>query len=634
MKARTAKLPIVTIILAILVLMLVLLVSCQEEAKFLSTSDIKGYSEAINDGALSIEWLNEEFDGNKPTAIFFHGENEENFTINLDKAVYNSSVTDYDEIVNASTIGWRAKGLVDTQDTKFYDMTDYWLKVGEYNVAIIHTEKFYLGESNDDIVTKILSTYKSRYLNNGNVKQIDFNYPLTEVVSAMLVEELSKYSPSREIRFISNGVGSILATAVADYLYTNCSLISNGEFLMPSRLTLCDAYLSSANLDFSIPFNDSIDTQNGTLGVVNALINRLNSTPIAVEMIDAEEVNGKQRRYLANRTFDSEIFSAMQQNLAYLTLSQSYTLNQSFANYLSKSRVALDFYIYSVIGSDDSFDRSTTTDEYAVGYPHSYKDHLNNHSNNGTNWGKNHTRPILNDRAISNDYNETAGATRGFSYGLGAWTPTIYVKTLKGMQFTQKRKTIPTKDSDVNGTVIFNYEDYVLPTFRSENYQYASFQGKTLVCGYIYVDKNTDDYLTDGVYSGIKNARMFATVEIVDGPVIIERTEFFADENGFYTIVLNDNSTVTEEQKLTLTQKDVGLEINGYCGIAGDIRITLQFMAKGYLSQNRPVRGLFHDSLCIGNNFTFDTDEIIIDSNGTHRAIISNCLINEEIREE
>ncbi|MBO5305100.1 MAG: hypothetical protein J6A99_05450, partial [Clostridia bacterium] len=111
MKARRAKLSIVTIILAILVLMLVLFVSCQEEAKFLSTSDIKGYREAINDGALSIEWLNEEFDGNKPTAVFFHGENEENFTINLDKAVYNSSVTDYDEIVNASTIGWRAKGL-------------------------------------------------------------------------------------------------------------------------------------------------------------------------------------------------------------------------------------------------------------------------------------------------------------------------------------------------------------------------------------------------------------------------------------------------------------------------------------------------------------------------------------------
>ena len=634
MKARRAKLSIVTIILAILVLILVLLVSCQEEAKFLSTSDIKGYSEAINDGALSIEWLNEEFDGNKPTAVFFHGENEENFTINLDKAVYNSSVTDYDEIVNASTIGWRAKGLVDTQDTKFYDMTNYWLKVGEYNVAIIHTEKFYLGESNDDIVTKILSTYKSRYLNNGNVKQIDFTYSLTEVVSAMLVEELSKYSPTKEIRFISNGVGSILATAVADYLYTNCSLISNGEFLMPSRLTLCDAYLSSSNLEFSIPFNSGIDTQNGTLGVISALIKELNSTPIAVEMIDAEEVNGKQKRYLANRTFGSEIFSAMQQNLAYLTLSQSYTLNQSFANYLSKSRVALDFYIYSVIGSDDSFDRSNTTDEYAVGYPHSYAEHLEHVSNNTTNWGKNHTRPILKDRAISNDYNKTAGSTRGFSYGIGAWTPTIYVKALKGMQFTQKRKTVPTKDSDVNGTIIFNYEDYVLPTFRSENYQYTSFQGKTLICGYAYVDKNTNDYIDDGVYSGIKNARMFVTVGVFNGPTLIERTEFFADDNGFYTIVINDSLSVTEEQKLTCIKKDVGLEINGYCGLAGDINVKLEFLAKGYLSQSRPIIGRFHDTLCYGNNFTYHTCEIVIDSNDTHRAIISNCLVNVESKEE
>lgn len=630
MKKGTAKLSIVTIILAILVLMLVLLVSCQDKDKFLSTSNIKGYSEAINDGALSIEWLNEEFDGNKPTAIFFHGENEENFTINLDKAVYNSSVTDYDEIVNASTIGWRAKGLIDTQDTKFYDMTNYWLKVGEYNVAIIHTEKFYLGETNDDIVTKILSTYKSRYLNNGSVKQIDFNYSLTEVVSAMLVEELSKYPIASEIRFISSSVGSILATAVADYLYSNSAEINNADFLMPSRLTLCDAYLSSDNLNFSIPFNSEIDTHNGTLGVVSEFIDRLDSTPIVVEMIDTEEVNGTQKRYLANRPTDSDILKNIKKNSAYLTLSQSYTTNQSFSNYLSKGRVALDFYIYSVIGSDDSFDRSNTTDEYAVGYPHSYKEHLDYNYYNTTNWGKNHTRPILNDRAVSNDYNASAGATRGFSFGIGAWTPTVYVKALEGMQFTQKRKTIPTKDTDVNGTIVFNYQDYVLPTFRSENYQYCSFEGRTLVCGYIYEDKNCDDYINDGIYSGIDNARVFAMVEIVNGPVVVQKTEFLTDSNGFYTIVLNDSDVVTEEQNITCVNREGGLELSGFCGLVSDIRITLEFLSKGYLSQNKPVLGLFHDSLYYGNNFTYERGEIVIDSADTHRVIITNCLVNPE----
>jgi len=600
------------------------------EEKIISSSDIAYLDEIQDSGNLKFEWLTS-YSASRPTAVIFHGESDGqdfNLTLNdgyvtkaeLEEAKKEDGTVDTEKYTVAAGIGYKAQGLNK-------DLAQYWTKVAEWNVAIFHWEDFAVEENPDDIVAKFYSLPKMRYYKGDGAyetSRVPHN-TLTEVVSALYNEEMTGKANGREIRFIGNGVGANLMTSVAAYLSVCADKGMTDSIILPSRLAVCDPYFSVSDMKMpsdNIGFID-ISTKEGTINVFDKLLEKTVSYGAVAEIIETQEVTTKDGKETVSYAYDveksekaEESYKNIKTNSAHLILRESYSTKFT-AEYKSLKRIALDWYLYSIIGSDDSGNAGS---DYAMGYPRNVSDFQTYFSYSGFNWAPNETRPMVNNRALNNDgSSSTVAGSRGQNFALSAWTPTVYLRALRGISFTQQKKVgSSSTGSDIHGNSTYALKDYTMEHFRSENFQVSDQKDYTLVCGYVYMDKNKDGYINDG-FCGIKNARLKVKVTTTVNSVTNNVAEFEvnADENGFYVIRFNDKTKDSEG----------ALSKSGYAfTIDHKVNITLIPESHDYYGITSAVPGVFYETVN-GHNFSSYAADVTVSRYYADGIKIANCLV-------
>lgn len=615
------------------------LFGCNEKNEgFLSVDKIKGLRELKDDGVVYFEWLSE-YSGNRPTLVVFHGEQKENdfFKIDLDKSVYVNDVLYNDKTIEEDPFGLLGNGFRLTSDGKHYWMSDYWLTEAEYNVVVFHCEKFF-AEEVENCSTKIYSDYKMRYADNGLLKETNIGVSFTEAVAALYAEELTKVNASTdEIRFLGNGIGANLAVSVAYYLNSEYKKGNIDEKVLPYRVTLCDPYLNNEKAKFSVSFDNTIAINDGELSIVTSMLSTLKNSSAAIEIIESQEVdeNGENALFAydyANDIRVDALYNNFKSQGAHLTLSESYSKNKSFDEYKFYKRIAFDWYIYSVIGSDNTekingyYESSNmgTNDRLSAGYPHTLKE-FRDGMISSTNWGTNYRRPILNNRIFSNDIDQNIGATRGINFGIGAWTPTAYVKALCGVSFTQREAYAYGGEVNVYGSREYLYRPYVLKVFRSENCQYADRNDATIVTGRIYFDENENADMDDGIMHGMRS-ELFFNLYINNKDENILNETITTDENGYYCIVFKD--ATNSEEGFNLSGKDGNYTITGMrLDSAEYLMVELSLICPKYFTVARePSNEMYYISVNKHNFYRDGKITIGINTSTIHSVLIKNCL--------
>lgn len=574
----------------------------QEETSFLTVDMIDGLEEVQKDGTLFFEWLNV-YDPSKPTLFVFHGEEnaESHFTVDLDRSVYTSDIM-------AEGVGGDF-GMRTHTAGAYFDMNYFWFNIARYNVSVFHWERFSAEADADSVITKIFSSYKSRYTVGQTVKENVFSVPLADVVFALYLSEAEKVSLSKkEIRFVGAGTGALLAEAVATK-----TILNGKKDICPYRVALCDPPLSTEFVTFETPWLSASASQ-GTIGLVSAMNKQLIKMGAALELYETKEV-GATPSYAYNYGKGSreEAFRELKKDFCCLEIAESYSLSPLFDVYKTHKRLALDWYIYSVIGSDDG----------TVGCGTIYTEQDLSVNNRGSN----NTRPILNERLISN----SDPSKRGRNYGLSSWTPTTYVRALRGVSFTQKTSAVQ-DGYDVQGKEIYVYKkEYVLERFSSENYQVSDMKNYSLLCGYVYFDKNENDRIDDGAGLGRGDAELSLDLYLVtetDEVKIFERQSVYAGDDGFFVIRFMD---ATAEDEAIRIKSEKGLfTVSGVKCKDQSVEAKLSYKYPVGISSyyGKSVGGLFYSTMD-GNSFAKNTCTAYVTKDNVHGVIIANCLYIE-----
>lgn len=599
----------------------------EEALKLLKAEEIEYLDEIQGKDNLYFEWLRP-FNAAKPTMILIHGETtgagDEKFTMKLDENEYAfKTETNGTEYVVADKIGFKASGLN-------LDLSHYWLSTANYNVAIFHWERF-ADDNSDDLLAKLFSVPKMRYLigdgqyETGRVPR----HSLTEIFAALYVNEMSDKLTGREIRFVGNGVGADLALSAAHYLSLFADKGELNKSYLPNRLALCDPYFSIDDMHLSgdkLPWAD-ISTTDGMMGVAESMVSKVAAYGAAVEMTESVEIGKKQTETESGTTdittytyaYDlekSEVaeqkFNNIKKNLAYLELRESYS-NKFSADYKALKRIALDWYLYSIIGSDDSGNAGAS---YAVGYPRELSNFTTYLSYSGFNWAPNETRPMVNNRQLNSD--SSANSSRGKNYSLSAWTPTVYTRALRGVSFKMKKYRASTTITTVHGNQTFTYDDYTMGYFRSESFQVSDQTNYTLVCGYVYLDKNGDKFINDG-YSGIPNVELSVSLTTGSGDTLKTVNEFTVrtDDTGFYAIRLEDK---TRDSEGNLSSSGYSFSETTTC------TINLIPSSHDYVSVSSAASGPFYTTVG-GHNFSGYKATVTLNLYNADAISVANCLV-------
>lgn len=632
------KLTKIVLIILVAACLVATLVACSDKGdgdEPMLTADKINYLDEIKEtGSLKFEWL-KDYNASKPTLIVVHGEmtgqSANKFSIDLDENVYSfktsENPTDY---VVADNIGYKGQGL-DLQISR------YWTDVADYNVAIFHWERFADENDVNDVVAKIYSVPKMRYVTGDNVYETTKvpKYPLAEVFGALYFAEMSDKLNGREIRIVGNGVGCELVLSGMEYLSYYVGKNQLDKNYLPSRLTLCDPYLSGSDLSIKMPWGD-ITTDHGTIGVDDAIIGDLASRGVVMEMVESLEISSVDeivdgqttkktvKTYAYGNEEKSEIsekhFDSIKSNLAYLTLRESYTPKMSTeykAAFKAQKRIALDWYLYSIIGSDDSGNAGANG---ASGYPRNIADYQTYFSYSGFNWSDKETRPLVNNRQLNNDYFTTYAANRGKNFGLSAWTPTVYTRGLKGVSFDMKKYLSATTVTNVHGNPEYSYSDYTMNYFRSENFQ-VSDQDFTIVCGYVYVDKNNDLIMNEG-RNGVPNANVSVSITTGSDSDIKNVASFTikTDESGFYAVRLDDKAV---DEDGTVSDK-------GYAfATEHTLKLTVEPLSHDYTSINTAASGIFYRTVNM-HNFSKYECSVTLNNYVADSVLVRNCLVKKD----
>ena len=616
------------------------LFGCQNQQTRLTSESVNGLKRAMENGLIRTEWLNE-YDEDKPILVIFPGESEEDqtFSPELSTAVYTHEATYLNETVNENTIGWKGNGLVEKDGT--YVLTEYWTKIAGFNVLLLHYERFF-AEETAELVTKTYSPYKSRYVSDRQKIDVDFGYAFYEVMSCVVYETLEPvYKGKKEIRFVGNGIGGNLAYAVADSLYIDHEK-GLSDYVLPTRVTACDPYLTEQALSFGVE-KFGVDGTKGTASVFAKNALDLSNAHVATELVETEEKTEENISYAyADAVRTGESYRMILDNTASLLLTESYSANSSFDAYKRYKRLAFDWYYYSIIGSDDSQEYDAESQKYPVGYPNSYSDLSNDASIvNGTNWSYNRLRndarrPILNNRRLTNDYYALAGQNYGFNFAVGAWTPSLYIHGLRGVAFTQKEGGTDHAriEYDLHGNEKFKYVDYVLKSFRSENYQYSDLNGSTIIQGCCYFDENGDGFMNDGAAG--KQVDLYVTVSKNDGEALSGRIKIRTDKSGYYRVVLFDRRA--ENEQITFEADGNTLYMYGYAAESasddGVIILRSELVVPlGYEAKEMPTTGIRYETI-YGNHAENGMLMISMKKFVVHSVLTENILLQRESHDE
>ncbi len=648
--SRNGKWPAAIIIIALLVTVIspLILIGCTEKtvnnlAPMLNSEDIAYLDEIQGKDSLYFEWLNNAYSKSKPTLIVIHGETtgagEKKFSMDLDPEVYTfqKDKNDADYVV-ADNIGYRAEGLK-------LNISQYWLVTSQWNVAIFHWERFADESNPEDVLVKLFTVPKMRYVSgrdeDGNATYETSKVPrnsLTEVFAALYVKEMEDKLSGNEIRFVGNGVGADLALSAAHYLALYQEDNQLAKDYLPERIALCDPYLSIEDLHFTDDKIDwaDINTTSGMLSVANDMLEKVADYGAAIEMIESNEISTRNvtgsdgqemTQNVSTYAYDIEksalaelTFGKLKQKVAYLELRESYsTLFPEAVKdvYKGYKRIALDWYLYSIIGSDDSGNAGGSS---AIGYPREITNFADYYTYTGFNWAPNATRPMVNNRQLNSD--SSGYTSRGKNYSVSAWTPTVYTRALRGISFKMEKYSKNTSLTSAHGNAIYQYTDYTLARFRSENFQVSDQTDYTLVCGYVYVDTNGDKLMNDG-YNGISGVELQAVITTGSGNDVKSVASFTVttDKSGFYVIKLNDKTMDSEGN----------WSKNGYSfSTSHTLSLTLIPSSHDYVSISSALSGLVFYQSVGGHNFSGYTSTITL-NNYTGGAInISNCLVKPD----
>lgn len=630
---KLLKKSIVFILLIGVILSSLTLFACNKKESKLEILDLEKLEyldEIQKNGDLVFEWLRP-YNNLRPTLVVFHGEwldnSENSFSLSLDANEYtkydvNTNPTNY--VVQKNISGYLDNGLN-------RDLDYYWLTVAQYNVAVFHWESF-ADDDTEGISSKLYTVPKMRYRkSDGTYETVRVpKVGLASIVASLYIKEMQDKANGKEIRFVGNGIGANLALSVSDLLttfYTNQLIKSD---YLPQRLALCDPYMQNTDMHLDIPWDKNIDTKNGTMSMVNDMLNKVTNVGTVCEMIENKEMSLYKQEVVDEEGVVSEVelyketyaydvkrksaaieslFEDVKSKVAYLEISQNYSLKFS-DNYKKYKRIALDWYLYSIIGSDDK----------NVGYPSSAETTSSN-----CNWGTRSTRPMINDRKKNNDGTSSTGSNRGFNYSVSAWTPTVYTRALKGISFTQK-KSSSNAGSNIHNVQLYNYTEYIMENFCSENYQKSDQEDYTLICGYIYFDQDGDSYINDGIDKGIANATINFDIQPQKTGSLGTRANFnvVADQNGFYVIRLNDK-TVDENGDIS----EKGYRFNE----TYTITLTYLITSTKYVYQQNQAAGLYYVT-STGHNFTSSTSTFTLNDYYADAITIKNCLLVSESPEK
>ncbi|NLL56654.1 MAG: hypothetical protein GX242_05535 [Clostridiales bacterium] len=631
MKKILKKSLVSILLLGVFIVSLVTLSACNNKEEKMQILDLKNleYLEEIQKkGDLIFEWL-APYNKLRPTLIVFHGEwlnnSNNSFTMTLDEneyTMYDAENNPTDYVVQKNISGYLDNGLN-------RDLDYYWLRVAQYNVAIFHWERF-ADDDTEGISSKLYTVPKMRYRKDDGTYEV-VKVPkadLTSIVASLYLKELDGITTGREIRFVGNGIGANLALSVSDLLttYYHNKLIDNT--FLPQRLTLCDPYMQNDDMHLTIPWNKDIDTQKGTMGMINDMLDKVTGVGTVCEMIESKEMKfyteevvdeygviSEVELYKETYAYDvsrkgaaiESLFEEILEKVAYLEMSQSYSLKLS-DEYKNYKRLALDWYLYSIIGSDDK----------SVGYPSSPS---GGSQPSTSNWGTRETRPMVNDRKKNNDLSSATASNRGLNFSVSAWTPTVYTRALKGISFSQKKST-SNASSNVHNVQTYNYTEYIMEYFCSENYQKSNQDDYTLICGYIYFDANGDSYINDGLDKGIANATVNFDIKPQSTTSQGTKANFnvVTDESGFYVIRLNDK-TVDENGDIS----EKGYRFNE----TYTVTLTYLITSPRFVYQPNQASGLFYETVG-GQNFSESNVTFELKDYYANAITIKNCLVISE----
>jgi hypothetical protein len=244
-------------------------------------------------------------------------------------------------------------------------------------------------------------------------------------------------------------------------------------------------------------------TEHNAEALTNELA-RIAATGFAIELIDSEK--------------DEKDYEDIVQFVTFLKYREVYSAKFP-AYYKNYSRIALDWYLYSIIGSD-----STNS-----------MDHR----------GPNMSRPFINFYRSSHIAN----------YALSAWTPTVYARALRGVIFEQAGNqnsgaTLRLVDGvyprDDFGEYIYdpNPRDLIMTHFRTENRQMSINTPNTVFAGYAFIDRTENKA---GIMSGdrrdmLAGVRITFTIRYGTNWNFEhnEAVTVTTDRFGFYTITLDN----------------------------------------------------------------------------------------------
>lgn len=426
----------------------------------------------VPEGQLEIDWKVKR--AGNPTAIVF---NDVRSVFTKDELVFPQELRSVQ--YTSKTSGTSDEILAAKKSEIKDDLWEYWLDNG-YNIGIFRTESFSVGAPLE-YYNKILGSYSaSEKRQNKELLSVSLLHAFAYEYAEEFKNESNKFDApvndadktAPDFRFVGSGVGAIFALYAADYVYGAFYSHNISEYVLPSRIALINPWFD----------NETVLTEAADI------VERLARFGVAVEYIESDSE--------AAAAFTDAQIKARNRILAksaYLEMRESYSAGLSAE---VKEQIGMVWYLASVNGSDFfRLSQNPSTER--------------------------HRKPIYNVPDLYyNTYN---------NYAVGAWTPTPYIRLLRGIKFTPK-----TYNYDKNAAT-----DYTADKFRIELYQYSDKEGLR-VGGYAFCDRNGDTVMNDGRANGFLKG---VTVELVyksssssetSDEEIIARA--VTDETGFYSL--------------------------------------------------------------------------------------------------
>ena len=515
----------------------------------------------LNDNALTIEWLNA-FEYSKPTAIFFHGVSDYNDMTDLvlDESMYTTDTGSGGVVYTSGATVGRITAKDASGKEVGRELAYHWDR-NDFNLGVFHYENF-ADDTSDNVAAKVYSAAAMSYIpaSGGATVTGGLSYNLTEAFVAEWLKTdsaaLNTAGNTRmmEVRFIGVGTGADLAISAADYLNAMYEQGLIGSEYLPNRIDMINPWLPHNGLNPVVDYRVTTNVPS-QLEYSAEVISRLADTGVVFDLVESRtdfytyngmnydgvstETDGENETEV---TFYNEGSSAFYRQImsevAYLSLRESVTEeNETYLSHFAKTdegrarakdRFAADWYLFSITGSDN------TSVSAQSNIPYGADD---------------------NRRAVLDGYNRTGvTASSSVKYGVSAWTPTVYLRAVKGVEYRQ----LSYNSSSKTETVV------VLDKFRVENSQVSTafysdtdkLEGVQKVCGYVYL---TDDAYNP--YVELKRDKRLKNIQVV--------LEFSSDDDSFTRTVTTDETGYYEI--------DIGIKYLSY-----SVKITVNFPANRY----------------------------------------------------